>query len=284
MFNSDGQNEARGQGANGATILARRLEKTMDHAPLISANELQMLSPLRLLYVPGGGERADRLASVPIDDWIETAKRSQSGFDDLTFWHRELQALGVGPDAMTVVLDDGRMTEAARVWFILQYFGLPVAVLNGGLSALNQKPEQLAPHSTPLNLRPGSGRVGLRDRLTLRGELENVQIFDARTGAEYRGEDLKGNSRGGHLPGAINLSHDMLLDGQRLRDAREIENMLDAAGLSRDLPIVSHCNGGGRAALAALAAVMAGRSDVNVYYLSFADWAADESCAISTPR
>lgn len=255
----------------------------MDHAPLISANELQMLSPLRLLYVPGGGERADGLTSVPIDDWIETAKRSQSGFDDLTFWHRELQALGVGPDAMTVVLDDGRMTEAARVWFILQYFGLPVAVLNGGLSALNQKPEQLAPHSTPLNLRPGSGRVGLRDRLTLRGELENVQIFDARTGAEYRGEDLKGNSRGGHLPGAINLSHDVLLDGQRLRDAREIENMLDAAGLSRDLPIVSHCNGGGRAALAALAAVMAGRSDVNVYYLSFADWAADESCAISTP-
>ncbi len=61
----------------------------------------------------------------------------------------------------------------------------------------------------------------------------------------------------------------MLLDGQGLRDAREIKNMLDAAGLSGDLPIVSHCNGGGRAALAALAAVVAGRSDVNVYYLSF---------------
>lgn len=205
MFKSDGQNEARGQGANGATVLARTREKTMDHAPLISASELQMLSPLRLLYVPGGGERPDGLASVPIDDWIETAKRSQSGFDDLTFWHRELQALGVGPDAMTVVLDDGRMTEAARVWFILQYFGLPVAVLNGGLPTLYQVPEQVSPYPAPLKLRPGSGRVGLRDRLSLRGELENVQIFDARTGAEYRGEDLKGNSRGGHLPGAINL-------------------------------------------------------------------------------
>ncbi len=114
-------------------------------------------------------------------------------------------------------------------WFILQYFGLPVAVLNGGLSALNQVPDQLPPHSAPLKLRPAQVAWGLRDRLTLRGELENVQIFDARTGAEYSGEDLKGNSRGGHLPGAINLSHDMLLDGQRLRDAREIRNMLDAA-------------------------------------------------------
>ena len=60
--------------------------------------------------------------------------------------------------------------------------------------------------------------------------------------------------------------------------------MLDAAGLSGDLPIVSHCNGGGRAALAALAAVVAGRNDVHVYYLSFADWAEDESCTISSPR
>lgn len=256
----------------------------MVHTPLISANELQMLAPLRLLYVPGSGERPEGLTSVPINDWIETAKRSQTGFDDLSFWHREVQALGVGPDAMTVVVDDGRMTEAARVWFILQYFGLPVAVLNGGLPALNQVPKQVSPHTAPLKLRPGSGPVGLMDRSSLRGELENVQIFDARAGAEYRGEDLKGNSRGGHLPGAIHLSHETLLDGQHLREAREIANMLDAAGLSGDLPIVSHCNGGGRAALAALAAVVAGRTDVHVYYLSFADWAADESCAISTAR
>ena len=53
--------------------------------------------------------------------------------------------------------------------------------------------------------------------------------------------------------------------------------MLDAAGIDGGKPIVSHCNGGGRAALAARAAVVAGRPDIIVYYLSFADWAADES-------
>ena len=44
--------------------------------------------------------------------------------------------------------------------------------------------------------------------------------------------------------------------------------------------IVTHCEGGGRAALGAAAAVRAGFDDVRVYYLSFADWVRDESCPI----
>ncbi|WP_332257812.1 sulfurtransferase [Paracoccus sphaerophysae] len=172
------------------------------------------------------------------------------------------------------------MTEAARVWFILQYFGLPVVVLNGGLAALDRTPHQAPGRTEPLTLKPGSGMVGLKNRVGLKAELEKIQVFDARSAAEFRGEDLKGNARGGHLPGAAHLSHDALLDGTHLRPAAEIAGMLDAAGLDGSRPIVSHCNGGGRAALAALAAVLAGRDDVYVYYLSFADWAADESCSI----
>ena len=45
-------------------------------------------------------------------------------------------------------------------------------------------------------------------------------------------------------------------------------------------PIVTHCEGGGRAALGAAAAVRAGFDDVRVYYLSFGDWIRDESCPV----
>lgn len=255
----------------------------MHRTPLVNATDLPGLGPLRLIYVPAGDERPEGLLSVPIEDWIDRAKRSQSGFDDLAFWRRELEALGVGPDAVSVVLDDGRMTEAARVWFILQYFGLPATVLNGGLAALSAIPPQVSPSLAPLRLDPGAGRVGLRDRESLKGELSGVQIFDARSAAEFRGEDLKGNSRGGHLPGAAHVAHDDLLDGTHLRTASEIAQLLDAAGIDGSKPIVSHCNGGGRAALAALAAVVAGRDNVHVYYLSFADWAADQSCPVRQP-
>ena len=115
----------------------------------------------------------------------------------------------------------------------------------------------------------------------MKGELSDVQIFDARTAAEFRGDDLKGNPRGGHLPGAAHLAHDDLLDGTHLRPTAEIAQLHDAEGIDGSKPIVSHCNGGGLAALAALAAVFAGRDNVHVYYLSFADWAADESCPIT---
>jgi thiosulfate/3-mercaptopyruvate sulfurtransferase len=43
---------------------------------------------------------------------------------------------------------------------------------------------------------------------------------------------------------------------------------------------VTHCEGGGRAALGAAAAVRAGFADVRVYYLSFGDWVRDESCPV----
>lgn len=255
----------------------------MHSKPLVTSADLAALGPLRLLYVPAADERPEGLTCVPIEDWIDHAKLSRSGFDDVSFWQRELEALGVGPDAVSVVLDDGRMTEAARVWFILQYFGLPVAVLNGGLPALPAVPAQEPRASGPLQVDPGAGKVGLRDRETLKVDLLSVQIFDARSAAEFRGEDLKGNARGGHLPGAVHVSHDDLLDGTHLRSAAEINKMLDAVGIDGSKPIVSHCNGGGRAALAALAAVVAGRDNVEVYYLSFADWAADESCPVRQP-
>ncbi|GEP12482.1 hypothetical protein MMMDOFMJ_4390 [Methylobacterium gnaphalii] len=56
--------------------------------------------------------------------------------------------------------------------------------------------------------------------------------------------------------------------------------MLTGAGFVPGQRLVTHCDGGGRAALAALAAVQAGFTQLNAYYLSFADWAKDESCAL----
>lgn len=250
------------------------------HPAVISSEDLNNLDPVRILYVPAGNEAPYGLTCVPIDDWIARAKQSQSGLDDLDFWQDEIARLGIGPEALALVVDDGRMTEAARVWFILQYFGLPAAVLNGGLPALRTIPEQAAPSAGPITLKPGSGAVALMDRDGLKNTLPEIQVLDARTAAEFSGADLKGNARGGHLPGASLLPHGDLLGQAGLRPAPQIAALMDKAGITDGKPVVAHCNGGGRAALAALAAVMAGKRDVRVYYLSFADWAADETCPI----
>jgi thiosulfate/3-mercaptopyruvate sulfurtransferase len=251
--------------------------------PVIEAQDLAALGPIRLLdardrasfdaHAPLGAARA------PVERWVAEAK-AHGGFDDAAFWRGELDSLGVGDGAATVVYDDGRMTDAARVWFILQYFGIRASLLNGGVAALSGLSIAVAPPCRGFSVRPATGRVGLVDRFALKRSLGQVQIFDARTPDEHIGRDLKHNARGGRLPGAVLLPHDSLLDGTRLRSAAELRVLLAEAGFRTGAPVATHCDGGGRAALAAVAAARAGYEDVKVYYLSFADWAVDESCPI----
>ena len=68
--------------------------------------------------------------------------------------------------------------------------------------------------------------------------------------------------------------------GGVVHPAPALRAMLDAAGFQSSDRIVTHCEGGGRAALAAAAAVRAGFADVRVYYHSFSDWSRDETCPV----
>jgi len=90
-------------------------------SPVISVKHLDQLGRVRMLHVPAGEEAPQGLIRVPIEDWISRAKQSQSGLDDLAFWQAAFEKLGIGPDAVTVVVDDGRMTEAARVCRVVAY-------------------------------------------------------------------------------------------------------------------------------------------------------------------
>ncbi len=230
---------------------------------------------------------------LPIEDWDRAAKTASIGLGDTAHWAGAIGALGIDGTRPVAVLDDGRMTEAARGWFLLQHFGLAATVVDGGWPAAEPvlraagliETGPLAPPAMAVFApRPGAGPVALTERAALRDALaggSGPQVFDTRTRAEHVGEDLKKNRRGGHLPGAANLPHaDLLGEGNRLLPAATLRTLLDRAGLRPGGQVVTHCDGGGRAALAALAAVRAGYADVAVYYLSFADWAADEACPI----
>jgi len=192
--------------------------------------------------------------------------------------------LGVDPFAVAVTYDGGQMTNAARVWFILQYFGIKAVILNGGwpaLSAAARLPAGAGPSKAVFPAVPGAGSVGLVDRETLKNQLgADAHVFDTRTRAEFTGEDARNRSRSGHLPGARHLSHADLLENGVVRSVPVLRSMLQGVGFGPGDHIVTHCEGGGRAALGAAAAVRAGFDDVRVYYLSFADWVHDDSCPV----
>lgn len=158
---------------------------------------------------------------VPVEEWDKAAKASGIGFAKKAYWDDALGSLGIDPSATAVVYDDGRMTNAARVWFILQYFGGKAVILNGGWPALfsaTALPTATKASQTGFRAVPGAGSVGLVDRETLKRQLDGqANVFDTRTRAEFTGEDMRNRARGGHLPGARHLSHTDLLDNGAVR-------------------------------------------------------------------
>ncbi|WP_244635883.1 sulfurtransferase [Chthonobacter albigriseus] len=258
-------------------------------SPLIRANDLMTLGRITLLDArpdrefqiehPSGAVR------VPVEDFDRAARDTTIGFADADHWTRAVRELGVDPAvAVPVVYDDGRMTEAARIWFLFQVFGVEARVLDGGLPALaGVCLGEVGPVSaSQVIARPGAGRVQVVDRAELGARLGSVTILDARTEREFSGEDLRNNSRGGHLPGAHLVPHlDLLGTDGRLKDQAQLSERFAGAGIAKDRTVVTHCDAGGRAALAALALVEAGYRDVAAYYLSFSDRAADRACPVT---
>ena len=264
--------------------------------PLLAAADLSSISPAFVLDVRDRSAYDDGhwpgASHLDIKQWEKLARTADGALERVDVWAAQIGDLGIDGRLPVIVYDDGRMTEAARTWFILQWHGVEARVLDGGWLALRGQPHLVAERApnrpAPVSYqRPVSHvpTVGLINRQDLLKRLnQGAQVLDARTHGEHLGEDLRSNARGGHLPGAKWLAHAELLNSDgTLKSVEELQARMSAAGLEDGAPIVTHCDAGGRAAFAALAAVVAGQRDVHAYYLSFSDWAADATCPIEKP-
>ncbi|MGZ4284061.1 MAG: sulfurtransferase [Solirubrobacteraceae bacterium] len=115
-----------------------------------------------------------------------------------------------------------------------------------------------------------SGSIGWPDEL----------ILDVRSREEFEGERFwpsgatENAGRSGHIPGAVHLPFDLLLDeDRRLKRTSEIKAICDAHGVEPDRRVVTYCTIGNRASLVwfALKQVL-GFPDVAVYYGSWVEW------------
>lgn len=234
--------------------------------------------------------------------WKTDSLDQTAGIEDEAVWRKRIADAGIALGDELLVVDAGNMVDAARVWFILQHLGASRARIgNGGMKALAGKVETKTGDAAPLTesataavpaaansdtaKRAARAGVGLAGREEVKQTVarRDSQIWDARASDEYSGAKKHKNPRGGHLPGAINLSHEELLDANGLLlPADALREKLSRAGLRPDQPIVTHCESGGRASLAAVAAIRAGFGTVSNYYRSFSDWSADASCPLES--
>ena len=220
---------------------------------------------------------------IPGARWVDAAvwaKTFGSG-KDAEAWSRKIGELGIDGNAKVVVYDGSYTKDAARIWWILRYWGVKdVRLLNGGwvdwkaegLPVETDNPQPPAPAT--FRAEPQSKRLATKDQLLASLKDKTLQIVDARSEAEFCGTDKQTNKRAGAIPGAKHLEWIDLLDKktQRFKSAAELRALFREAGIELERPTATHCQTGGRAAVMAFAMELMGAAAVSNYYASWREW------------
>jgi thiosulfate/3-mercaptopyruvate sulfurtransferase len=239
-------------------------------------------------------EAAYRQGHVPGARWVDHAQWSKTfaAGQDAADWSQRIGALGLSQDSRVVVYDASQFKDAARIWWILRYWGVnDVRLLNGGWTgwqagAFPIEQAELAYQPTEFNA------VAAAKRLATQGSLLNslapgsLQIVDARSEGEYCGTSALKNARAGAIPGAKHLEWADLVDAQthRFKPAAELRQLFAAAGIDPQRPTATYCQSGGRASVMAFALELMGGKQVQNYYRSWAEWGNSPNTPVERPE
>ena len=224
---------------------------------------------------------------VDHDTWSKTFAQGQ----DPKEWQKFIGRLGIKTDTPVVLYDDQSTNRAARIWWILRYWGIrDVKLLNGGWkgwTAARGPTTQDIPkiEAMEVALTPHPERLATKDQLVKSLPKHDSQIVDARSESEYCGE-ADTAKRNGAIPGAINKEWNEVIDNktQRFKSAEQLSKLFQEAGIKLDQPSVTYCQSGGRAAVMAFALELMGVKSVRNYYSSWSEWGNAEETPIVKPR
>ena len=196
-----------------------------------------------------------------------------------------LGAAGLDPKRETIVYGSRGTWNPYLALYALQYFGgSNVRVYHDGIEdwvaagrAISRDASQLPPVALKLEINP---TVAVTTKEVV-GRLNNpsVQIVDARTQQEFRGEDIRA-IRGGHIPGAINIPYEQnWIDpetpaklarkqitsnvGMSLKPAEDLKRLY--ARLDPSKETIVYCQSGARASETAGVLQQLGFANVKVY-------------------
>lgn len=252
-----------------------------EHAddPNVRIIDCATLEAYRRAHIPGA-------LQLPVHFYIK--EEDPEGSDHGTFvmklpaFEALMGGLGVANDTTVVTYDDNNALVASRLWWVLNFYGhTNVKVLNGGWHRWLSENRPVTFHATrpvrtEFRAHPVEGiRASAEDLLSTYNDAA-CQILDARSDGEWEGTNSRGNKRSGHVPNARHLEWTRFVeptDTRRFLPADEIESLLKDAGISREKPTITYCQGGIRAAHAAFVMSLVGYDNVRVYDGSMRDWA-----------
>jgi thiosulfate/3-mercaptopyruvate sulfurtransferase len=200
--------------------------------------------------------------------------------------------LGIGDATRVVVYDERGGIYAARLWWILNYFGHPnVALMNGGWGkwvAEQRTSETNAP--TPavarFTARPQPRWIATASDVMSAIDKPGVRIVDARTPAEIEGKDLRGIKRGGFVASSVPVYWEDLLDPQRrtFKPADELKKIYEERGILASHEVIAYCQVGMRASVDLFALHLIGYDRLRNYYGAWEEWGNRDDLPVATKR
>jgi thiosulfate/3-mercaptopyruvate sulfurtransferase len=230
---------------------------------------------------------------VDLDSALASAPASANGgpgrhpLPDANVFEQAMRSAGVNDDTLVVAYDDAGGSIAARLWWLLRYFGHErVAVLDGGIDAWKNNGGALStdePKITRGNFRAqASKHEGVVDRDHVsRAIAAGALVLDARAKERYRGDAEPVDARAGHIPGAKNAPWIENLSDGKFLTAGELGKKYRALGAASDREVIVYCGSGVTACHDLLALELAGISGAKLYEGSWSDWAAQAALPVA---
>lgn len=192
-----------------------------------------------------------------------------------------MRDMGIG-DGLTVVVYDGLgLFSAPRVWWMFRTFGVrDVYILDGGMPKWKAEGRPIdfgEVRRTPRHFTARFNRGAVADVEDVKKALAHpdIQVVDARSKARFDGTaaEPRPGLPSGHMPGALNLPWENLLQDGRLANPEAIEKAFAQAGVDVGRPVVTTCGSGVSAAILWFALDAIGKEPKALYDGSWTEWA-----------
>ena len=194
--------------------------------------------------------------------------------------------IGIDKNTLVIACDDDSSHYAARLFWILEYFGQKkAAILNGGYKKwLKEKREltDLAPdvRRKIFEPQPDPEKIATAEYILKNISNPDVVLLDVRSPEEYRGDKIRAK-RGGHIPGAVNIEWKKSMnEGQTFKSPEVLNKMFVEQGVTKDKEIITYCQLAVRASHTYFTLRMLGYPRVRVYNGSWGEWGNDPNLPV----
>ena len=172
---------------------------------------------------------------------------------------RLLSRLGIVPSDTILIYDDKAVCDAARLWWILKFYGHShIKLLNGGLTAWKASGGELTTSTQSLGVTDYTFESESDSSLLVMFQSvksiddSTLVLIDTRGDDEYSGKFHKdGTAYPGHINGAINLDWASTVDfngSHKFRSAKELKEIFAVNGVNETTPVITYCHSGVRSA------------------------------------